>query len=107
METASGKSGQSVVYADEQLSVAVASTGTTQPSSKLTQVPGDARFTSLEDPWFLWLSQVLLLHIRCRPCLLGIPISRFLSVSVKSQIVLFYCPCLLSGSETGPGNHSS
>ena len=62
METASGSSGKSVVYSDKEFSVAIASTGTSQLSSKLSQVPGDVRFTSLEDPWFMWLSQVLPLH---------------------------------------------
>jgi hypothetical protein len=58
METSTSASGKSLVYSDTQLTVAVASRGTTQPSAALSEVPGDLSFTSLEDPWFLWLSKV-------------------------------------------------
>lgn len=58
METTSGTAGKSVVYSDKGFDVLVASSGTTEPSSKLTQIPSDLDFNSLEDPWFLWLSKV-------------------------------------------------
>jgi hypothetical protein len=59
METSASARGTSVVFSEKQMSVVVASSGRSQQSSTLTQIPGDLSFTSLENPWFLWLSQVL------------------------------------------------